>query len=204
MTTSTSREFFEQLYRADPDPWGFEHDEYELDRYARVLDHIDIGRYHTAFEPGCSVGILTELLSTVCGEVLAVDIAAPAVEQARRRCEGRAGVRVEVGALPDALPTEPVDLIVFSEVGYYFTRPALIALADRLSATLAPGGRLIAAHWIGTSVDHVLHGREVHRILDDSVELAHVASSEHRWSPPGAPDDGPVKAFVLDVWDAPA
>ena len=55
---------------------------------------------------------------------------------------------------------------MFSELGYYFERPDLDALVDRLVAALEPGGELVACHWRGTSPDHRLHGDTVHEALD--------------------------------------
>ena len=62
---------------------------------------------------------------------------------------------------------EPVgsDLIVFSELGYYFERDVLAELIDRLLGALLPGGEFLACHWLGSSADHRLHGDDVHHII---------------------------------------
>jgi hypothetical protein len=57
------------------------------------------------------------------------------------------------------------DLIVFSEIGYYFSKPELRELVRGLAGGLQPGGDLVAVHWLGQSADHVLHGDEVYRVL---------------------------------------
>ena len=134
---STSREFFEELYRTDPDPWRFSDDAYEQARYQHLLAHIPAGRYDTAFEPGCSIGVLTRQLADRCRRVIAIDIAEAAVAEARRRCVDQPGVELSRGELPGDLPGEPVDLVVLSEIGYYFTEPVLIDLA-RGSVTRSP------------------------------------------------------------------
>ena len=40
-------------------------------------------RYASAFEPGCSIGVLTAQLAPRCDRLLACDVAAAAVESAR-------------------------------------------------------------------------------------------------------------------------
>jgi hypothetical protein len=63
----------------------------------------------------------------------------------------------------------PFNLIVFSEVGYYFDIESLSALAHRLADALCFNGELIAVHWRGHSGDHILHGDEVHRCIRGCV-----------------------------------
>lgn len=203
---STSRAFFEELYGADPDPWRFTDDAYEQARYRHLLAHVPAGRYGTAFEPGCSIGVLTRQLADRCRRVIAIDIAEAAVAEARRQCADRPGVQLARGELPHDLPDEPVDLVVLSEIGYYLTEPVLVDLAHRVRDGLTPCGRVIAVHWTGESCDHVLHGRDVHRILDTHLALDHRFGAEHRRDPasdlavePAATTTG----FLLDVWDVP-
>lgn len=203
----TSREFFEDLYRADPDPWQFADDAYERGRYGHLLEHVPVGCYDTAFEPGCSVGVLTRQLADRCRRVIAIDIAETAIVEARRRCADRPGVELARGELPDGLPVELVDLVVLSEIGYYFTEPVLGDLAHRIRDLISPGGRLVAIHWTGHSPDHVLHGRDVHRILGTQLGLSHRTGTEHRDGPPPGPGrdqpDAAIKGYLLDVWDVP-
>jgi SAM-dependent methyltransferase len=203
----TSREFFEGLYLADPDPWGFTDDPYERGRYDQILEHVPAGHYDTAFEPGCSIGVLTRRLADRCRRVLALDIAGPAVDEARRRCAGHPGVEIARGELPDDLPTAPLDLVVLSEIGYYFTEPVLGDLAQRIRDLLTPDGRVVAVHWVGDSPDHVLHGRDVHRVLGTRLALSHRVGIEHRDRPTPQHGRGRTdqasRGFLLDVWDVP-
>jgi SAM-dependent methyltransferase len=202
----TSRSFFEELYRTDPDPWRFTDDAYEQARYQHLLAHVPAGRYDTAFEPGCSIGVLTRQLADRCRRVFAIDIAEAAVAEAHRRCTDRPGVDLARGELPHDLPDEPVDLVVLSEIGYYLTEPVLADMARRIRDVLTPGGRVVAVHWSGESSDHVLHGRDVHRILDTHLEFDHRFGAEHRHDPTsdlGVEVAATTKGFLLDVWDVP-
>ncbi len=136
MLDPTSRQFFERKYRANVDPWSFASDTYEQRRYEVILEHVEAGRYERVFEPGCSIGVLTEQLAERCGHVLAIDIAESAVTLARRRCAGRSNVTVEQGSLSEDLPAGTFDLIVFSEIGYYFEECELERLVWRLRRQL--------------------------------------------------------------------
>jgi SAM-dependent methyltransferase len=190
--STTSRGFFERMYRADRDPWSFASNDYERKRYSTILEFVPVGRFRMTFEPGCSIGELTSRLAERCGFVIAIDIAETAVELARRRCQNFANVDVHEGSLPEDIPDGPFDLIIFSEIGYYFTGPRLIALASELASHIEPGGQLLAVHWIGESADHLLTGQVVHDLLREHLPMDHVHHRTHR----SRDRDG----FVLDVW----
>jgi SAM-dependent methyltransferase len=178
---------FEARYRADPDPWRFATSAYEQERYRRTLAALPRPRYRRAFEPGCSIGVLTERLALRCGELVALDGAAAAVEEARRRCARLPHVDVRRGEVPADWPEGRFDLVVLSELGYYFTAPALAALRDQAVDALEPGGDLMAVHWRGVSADHLLGGDEVHGVLGASPALR--PRSSHL-----------EEAYRLDVW----
>jgi SAM-dependent methyltransferase len=130
-----------------------------------MLDTLTRDRYQIAYEPGCSIGEFTALLATRCERVFASDLSGTAVAAARRRCGACPNVTVTVGALPADLPEGYFDLIIFSEIGYYFSAGELRRVASLLHERLLPQGELMAVHWLGRSVDHILHGDEVGRIL---------------------------------------
>ncbi len=164
---TTTAVFFESMYRQNADPWNFEGSSYEQERYAKILESVDGRRYSRAFEPGCSIGMLTQKLARLCDRLEAIDISPTAVSHARQRCKDLPQVYIERGSLSEAIPAGEFDLIVFSEIGYYFAEEKLQNIVGRLAENLNPGGYFIAAHWLGTSADHVLSGDEVHRSIRD-------------------------------------
>lgn len=168
---TTSREFFENKYRQNADPWNFEDSPYERERYGVTLNALKDRFYSRAFEPGCSVGILTQALAYRCGQVEAIDISPTAVSRAQARCKDLPNVTIQCGSLPEAIPSGRFDLIVFSEIGYYFERRELEEILQRLPETLNPEGVLLAVHWLGTSSDHLLHGDAVHEIIRKNSRL---------------------------------
>ena len=171
LSDSTSQAFFEEKYAAAADPWAFATSAYERHRYAMILNALGRRRFQRAFEPGCSIGILTEQLAPMCARLEALDISPTAVSRAQDRCRPLANVTVRRGALPDQMPDGTFDLIVFSEIGYYFDPPALAAIANDLSNRLRSPGVLLAAHWLGTSPDHRLTGDQVHEVLIASIPM---------------------------------
>ena len=190
--STTSREFFEQMYATSEDPWAFASNEYEQQRYATILGFVPHGRFRRAFEPGCSIGELTARLATRCGFVTAIDIAETAVETARHRCTGLDNFDVHRGSVLDDMPPGPFDLVVFSEIGYYFAAAELVELAHRIASRIEPHGQLIAVHWTGVSPDHLLPGHVVHEILREHLPLEHLHHENHE------SDDR--DGFVLDIW----
>jgi chemotaxis methyl-accepting protein methylase len=178
-----SAQAFENRYRDNPDPWNYQASPYERGKYQVTLASLSRPRYVSAFEPACSVGELTAMLAGRCARLLATDVSETAVERARRRCAGLHHVRIECRDLRDRFETQAdersFDLIVFSEVGYYFDVEALSKLSRRLADALCTNGELVAVHWRGHSGDHLLHGDEVHRCLLNTLPLQHRLADHH-------------------------
>jgi SAM-dependent methyltransferase len=185
---TVSKEFFEEKYRASSDPWNFSTSSYELNRYAEIIRMLGSRRFHYGFEPGCSIGVLTEHLASRCRHLLAMDISPTAVAMARTRCAHYPNATIVEGALPDDLPACTFDLIVFSEIGYYFERDVLARIRDLLTDRLAPQGVLLGVHWLGMSTDHLLSGDEVHDTLRSTDSLRIVASQR-------------FEGFLLESWE---
>ena len=184
--TSHPRSYFESIYADDADPWSFETSEYERRKYALTVAALPEPRYRSAFEPGCSVGVLSELLAGRCDRLLATDIVPSVVERARHRLEGYPNVTAELAAIPDAWPEGPFDLVVLSEIAYYFDPSALEEIMGRVRATTTPGATVIAVHWRGPT-DYPLSGDEAHAALRAGLggtPTVHLDDEE----------------FVLDVW----
>ncbi|MDQ1394352.1 MAG: hypothetical protein QOF30_3329 [Acidimicrobiaceae bacterium] len=157
-------EHFEQRYAADADPWGFSSRWYEARKYALTLASLPHRHYRRAFEPGCSIGVLTADLATRCDYLLAADGVDAALDQARRRVAGQPNVDVAKLLLPQEWPDGPWDLVVLSELGYYFDATDLGRLLDRAAETTVAGATLVAVHWRGET-DYPLSGDGVHRAI---------------------------------------
>ena len=162
--------FFEDLYRNNPDPWGFATSDYERRKYDITMAALPRPRYRSAFEPGCSLGVLSARLATRCDELLAVDAVAEVAARAADNLAGHPHVQVEHLSVPEEWPPGSFDLVVLSELGYYFPSPELDALLVRTVASLEDDGDVVAVHWTGDT-RYPLHGTEVAARLDQMSAL---------------------------------
>ncbi|GAB2803335.1 class I SAM-dependent methyltransferase [Dyella kyungheensis] len=149
-------EFFERLYSSRIDPWSVLTSAYERDKYEATLQALAQPHYRHALELGCSIGGLTRLLAGRCDAVTAVDTSAMALQRARELCQA-SNVDFVQAHLPDGDWHGPFDLVVLSEVLYYFSIPALVRLADRLSKVITPKTEFVVVHWTGET-DYPLTG----------------------------------------------
>lgn len=180
-------DYFDQLFAATEDPWGFKDRWYEQRKRDITLACLPQRRFERGFEPGCANGELSARLASRCDELLVCDVSAKAAELARQRLADAGHVRVETRAIPQQWPEASFDLIVLSELGYYLDAVSLATLARVASASLRPGGTLLACHWLPTIEGCEHGGLAVHHILDAELDLPRVLRHQE--------DD-----FVLDVW----
>jgi SAM-dependent methyltransferase len=170
--------YFDGMYETSPDPWGFSTRWYEARKYAISVAMLPAARYDRAFEPGCSIGVLTAMLAPRCGSLLSCDVSAAAVRSAAQRIAGRPDVRVERRRLPDDWPDGRFDLVVLSELLYYFAGDDLDTVLGRATAALRPGGTLLAAHWRRPVAGYPRTGDEVHAAIAAWPELTLVADHQ--------------------------
>lgn len=153
--------YFDRLYAADSDPWDFASSTYEAEKYAATLAALPRPRYSRALELGCSIGVLTSQLALRCESVLAVDVSSAALAEARRRNRPWPGVSFEQADLSQRVPEGSFDLILVSEIGYYFALGDLEKLCENIAAHLAPRGHLLLVHYTGAT-NYPLTADEVH------------------------------------------
>ena len=163
--------YFDAMYQAAADPWGFEDRWYEQRKYAVSLALLPAVRYRSAFEPGCSIGVLTPMLAGRCDAVLSCDVAAAAVRTAARRTGDLPHVQVEQREIPGGWPAGRFDLIVFSEILYYFGDHDLEQVLKNAISALEPEGTLLAVHWRHPVADYPRSGDDVHQVLADCPGL---------------------------------
>jgi SAM-dependent methyltransferase len=176
------REYFDELYARSRDPWGFETSEYERNKYERTLSVLAQRRYRRALEVGCSIGVFTAMLAPLCDELLAVDVSEAAVTVARQRLAGSPNVRLELRSMPEETPQGPFDLVIASEVMYYWPEDVMLSALRRFEEVLAPGGSLLAVHWRKETKTYPLQGDEVHDLLLGHTRLANTTTIvEHEY-----------------------
>ena len=175
-------EYFEKKYAAAADPWDFAGSPYEAAKYAATLAALPRPRYRRGLELGCSVGVLTERLAARCESLLALDAAPAAVARCRARCGGLPNVAAGVAALPGDWPAgasadDRFDLIVASEVCYYWSDADFAAARALMVNSLEPGGHLVAVHWTVFVADYPRTGDAVHNAFLAEPGLSRVAGS---------------------------
>lgn len=135
----------DRLYR-HPDPYRIGVSPYEQRKYATVTDALAGRRFARALEVGCGEGDLSVRLAGHTDALLGVDISAAAVARAAARVPAAEFAR---RTLPREMPDGTFDLVVCTDVLYYWEpvtlRVGTAALLDRLR----PGGLLLAYHYRG-------------------------------------------------------
>lgn len=169
--TSLPSTYFTALYAADADPWRFATSDYERGKYAATLAALPLPTYRSGFEVGCSIGVLTSQLARRCERLLAVDSVAAALSRAKTRCAGLPGLRFEVMEVPKTLPEGPFDLLVLSEVVYYWSVADLERMAAFAVQAVEPGGDIVLVHWTGET-DYPLGGDEAAQLFIDATAPA--------------------------------
>jgi 2-polyprenyl-3-methyl-5-hydroxy-6-metoxy-1,4-benzoquinol methylase len=160
-------EYFEEKYRANIDPWHFKTSEYERDKYQATLVSLTKDRYAAALEVGCSIGVLTKLLSSRCMSLLAVDSSPTAIEAARS-INGQ-NVTFRVANLPAKFPEGNFDLIVLSEILYYFDKADLERVAQLCIDSISQDGEIVLCHWLGET-DYPLTGVEASELFARQIK----------------------------------
>ena len=154
--------YFEQLYQQDLDPWKFETSDYEASKYAATIAALGSNHYRSGFEIGGSIGVLTKMLAERCDALLSIDVVETAQQQAIQRCQQMPHVRFQLMSVPAEYPTETFDLIVLSEVGYYWCWADLRQAQSQILNSLEPGGQLLLVHWLLTAPTNPIKGDDVH------------------------------------------
>ena len=179
MTTRLPDAYFDRMYAASADPWQLQERWYERRKFAVTLALLPHPRYRHAFEPGCSVGVLTEQLAGRCDHVTATDIVPAALDATHRRLS-QAGRREHVTllcrSLDEAWPSTDFDLVVVSEVGYYLKEAALREMLDRELPRLTNAATVVAAHWRHRVADYPLTGDHANDVIGATPGLHLIGS----------------------------
>ncbi|MEC5399891.1 class I SAM-dependent methyltransferase [Uliginosibacterium sp. H1] len=161
---------FDTLYREQGDPWQVRSQWYEQRKRDLLLAMLPRARYRNAFEPGCGIGELSAELATRSDRVLISDFSPSARATCRERLADYPNVTVADHELPHDWPREhgPFDLIVFSELLYYFDDADARHVHQQCLASLAPDGHVVACHWRQPFDDRQQTSESVHALFDEA------------------------------------
>lgn len=176
--TEGARAAFEAAYAESADPWASADPRYFYQRwkYQTLMAALPLGRrFGRALDLGSGMGALSLALTGVADDVLGLDIAQSAVDQAQRRSGMQAGLRFAQGDVTDLNPAldGSFDLVVLADTIYYLDKvddPSLKSVASRVARLLAPGGLcLLANHYFFA--------------LDKDSQLSRRIHDAFSWSP---------------------
>ena len=165
-SVSVPSSYFEEKFKADIDPWRFRTSTYEREKYLATVRALSKPQYIAALEVGCAIGVLSALLAPRCDRLIAVDGSPTAIEEAKQ--QDLPNVRFETAFLPGEFPRASYDLIVLSEVLYYFSESDLGRMADECLRSLKAGGDIILCHWLGET-DYPLTGHQASDLFAAAV-----------------------------------
>lgn len=177
MTSRLPDGYFDAMYAAAPDPWALDTRWYERRKYDITTALLPFSRYRCAFEPGCSVGVLTERLAGRCDHIVSTDVSVAALDATHRRLTA-AGLRRRAtllrGSVDQPWPAGPFDLVVLSEICYYLPPAALREMLDREVPRLLPNATVLAAHWRHDVEDYPMNGDRANELIGATEGLAHL------------------------------
>jgi trans-aconitate methyltransferase len=158
--------YFDAMYAAGEDPWGFDHLWYEQRKRDLTVAVLPRRRYAHAVELGSSTGVLSAALLGRCARLTCVELHPRAVGIARRRlADAGERVRVEVGDIVRWRPTEHHDLVVISEVLYYLDATGLAEVLAWTRSMRDAGATVVAVHFRHPVPEHARTGDDVHDAL---------------------------------------
>ncbi|MCL1497890.1 class I SAM-dependent DNA methyltransferase [Xanthomonas nasturtii] len=164
MNAQANADYFDSIYQ-QPDPFGYATRWYEARKRDILLATLPKNQFARGWELGCSNGEVTRGLAARCEYLLATDMSAAAVEQAKQRVGERSNVEILQACHPQQWPVGSFDLIVLSEIGYYLGAAELDDLIVRIQDALTPDGLLLACHWKHPFEQAQLDGVAVHACI---------------------------------------
>lgn len=164
--------YFEHLFD-EGDPFGFDNHPEERLKFQRTLEVSEPNVRGRVLEIGCAVGSFSEHLASHAADLLALDVSRAAVEQTAQRLRDPPNARTAVMSVAEQFPEETFDLVVASDVLYYLSVDDLQRSVRRIEDGLADGGAFVAVHYV-PRMGTLLHGDEVHDLLNAQTTLRHV------------------------------
>jgi SAM-dependent methyltransferase len=184
---SLDARYFDDVFTGDDDPWSLASSPYEAAKFDATIAAIDDRRYCSALEIGCAHGVLTARLAPLCDTLTSIDISLRAVELARSRCAALSNVTIARCSFPAETPDGAFDLVVLSEVVYYWDDADIERAAAAIRASATPDCRIILVHWTGDT-DYPQTGDAAVTKLRDRLGGVAVERAERK------------DAYRLDLW----
>ncbi|MFT4213048.1 MAG: bifunctional PIG-L family deacetylase/class I SAM-dependent methyltransferase [Microbacterium sp.] len=164
---------FEAFHARHADPWGLGTRWYERRKRSLLLASLPREEFRRVIELGCAGGETTRVLAERARHVTAVDASATALQRAAAR--DLPGVEWLQADLPAQWPAGDADLVVLSELAYYWSAAQLAAALDRIDVSVDEDGVLVACHWRHPIPGAPLTGDDVHTAIAGRAEWVRLA-----------------------------
>lgn len=181
--------YFEDLYRHNSDPWGYDSHWYEARKRQICLALLTRPRYPKVLEVGCSNGHLSIHLAQRAEQLLCIDVSESAVQLASERLQEFEHVVVENRKIPEDYSIQKFDLILISEMAYYLSANELHQFIEKLKHSLNDDGEILCCHWRHEIQGFELNAEQVHQAFQQHFPFHHYLSLND-------PD------FMIDLWTA--
>lgn len=184
---SLDARYFDDVFASDDDPWSLASSGYEAAKFDASIAAIDDVHYRSGLEIGCAHGVLTRKLAPLCDILKAIDISARAVDLARARCGDLANVTIDRASFPDESLPGKFDLIILSEVAYYWSDTDIARAAAAIRAMATTECRLLLVHFTGTT-DYPQTGDDAVAKLRQRLALVEIERADR------------ADRYRLDLW----
>jgi len=181
--------YFEDLYRHNSDPWGYDAHWYEARKRQICLALLTKPHYPKVLEVGCSNGHLSFHLAQRAEQLVCIDVSESAVRLASERLKELEHVVVENRKIPEDYSIQKYDLILISEMAYYLSKDELHEFIEKLKHSLNDEGEILCCHWRHEIQDFELNAEQVHQAFQQHFPFHHYLSLND-------PD------FMIDLWTA--
>jgi 2-polyprenyl-3-methyl-5-hydroxy-6-metoxy-1,4-benzoquinol methylase len=180
---------FDDIFEAEADPWK-SNTSSEQERFAVTLSVLEASRrarFASAVELGCAEGIFTQRLAPMCDAILGLDFSEIALERAKKRLPGNAGVTFRHWDMRNEALTGKYELVVAMGVITSLYRPGDVRrMCNALVDAIEPNGFLLFSDvrqsrvfedaWWGRFV--LRGGEQIRRLLSRDARLDLVASDD--------------------------
>jgi predicted TPR repeat methyltransferase len=144
---------FESLYTKKTDPWDYKTSSFEAYKRSKTVGVLNGRAFNKGLELGCSIGVLTAELAAHCQSLIGVDGSQTACDLARTALKNYPNVRIIQARFPEDVRVlealGQLDLLILSEVLYFFSANDMQALASYVRTSLIAGGQCIVVNFDG-------------------------------------------------------